>query len=206
MRFLSIGRAVAIASTLLAPVPASADGAADSTAISSMARVIVTADADSALVFIDGSAAGATPLTLDSMSSGNHHILVAHRNPSSWFSKSDSAAVVLAPGETRQLKFSVLLPLRFGPIPANGALPVVLGKTGPNGRTIGLWTSGGAAVVAGVIAAYCKISADNRHESYMRTGDPSMLNERKKLDVAAGIALAATQIGFAIFSYLLLGE
>lgn len=84
--------------------------------------------------------------------------------------------------------------------------PYVTGIPGWSARRIGLYVSGGTSVLAGIVAAYCKIAADDRQASYLASGDPAMLAERRRLDTWAGITFALTQVGFAIFSYLLISE
>lgn len=191
---------------LLWSMPAAASEPPDSTLVGAPARLVISADVDSSTVFIDGVNAGVTPFALDTVSAGIHMLVVVSRNPGSWFAKVDSLAVVLAPGETRHLKFSVVSPLRLEPAVLPAVSPLLQSNSGKNGRTIALYTSGGVAVVAGIAAAYFKITADHRNEAYLTSGDPALLDERRRLDTAAGIALAATQIGFAVFSYLLLAE
>jgi hypothetical protein len=191
---------------LLAGISSRAMGAGDTATVPTTARLVITCDLDSSIVFLDGSIAGITPITLDSVVSGNHHLLVRSKNSGSWYRKADSANVFLMPGETRELRFSVLLPFKFEPGYKDGFPPIVLRKNGNNGRTIGIWASGGAAVVAGIAAAYLKITADDRNETYLKSGNSAVLDERKKLDFAAGVALIATQLGFMLFAYFLLGE
>lgn len=185
---------------------AATSGEADSLLVIPPARLIVSADLDSSAVYLDGSPVGFTPLTLDTVSAGTHTLLVVSSSPASWFAKTDSLTLVLVPGETRHLNFSVVRPLRFEPAAAPGVSAILRGTTGHNGRTIALYTSGGIAIVAGIAAAYFKISADDRNDAYGITGNPALLEERRRLDTAAGIAFAATQIGFVVFSYLLLSE
>jgi PEGA domain len=191
---------------LMCTTPAAASGSGDSLLVTSSTRLIISADVDSSAIFIDGLVAGVTPLTLDTVSAGTHTLVVVSRSPASWFAKTDSLTVVLMPGETRHLKFSVVSPLRLEPATLPGASSLLRSNTGQNGRTIALYTSGGIAIAAGIAAAYFKISADGRNDAYVLTGNPALLDERRRLDTAAGIAFVATQIGFAVFSYLLLAE
>jgi hypothetical protein len=197
---------IGILSTLVAGFSSGARCGADTASVPATARLIVTCDFDGCMVYLDGASAGSTPLTLDSVSCGRHSLLVRSKNPASWFRRSDSAKVLLMPGETRELKFSVLLPFTIEPGSQDRNSPIVLLENGTTGRTIGIWTSGGAAVVAGIAAAYFKIAADDRNETYIRTGNSGLLDERKRLDFAAGVALLATQLAFALFTYLLLSE
>ena len=178
----------------------------DSTSVTPFSRLTVSADADSATVYIDGQAKGVTPLSLDSVRSGTRKLLVVGRNPASWFSGSDSLTVVLAPGEDRHIMFSILTPVRLGLTTLPEVSPLLRTENGQNGRLVALYASGSIAVAAGVAAAYLKISADDRNAAYLTTGNPALLDERRRLDTASGWAFAAMQVGFAVFSYLLLAE
>lgn len=66
--------------------------------------------------------------------------------------------------------------------------------------------SGVSSVVAGGFSAYFKVQADQAYGQYLLSGDPGKLAETRKLDSVAGIALAASQIYFALFSYLLIAQ
>jgi hypothetical protein len=191
---------------VLCALPAAASDAPDSSLVTAPAHLTITADVDSSEIFVDGIAAGVTPLTLDSLSAGTHRLVVVSRNPGSWFAKIDSLTIAVVPGETRHLKFSVVSPLRLELSALPGASPLLAGNSAKNGRTVALYASGGVAIAAGVAAAYFKITADDRNDGYIATGNPALLDERRRLDTAAGIALVASQLGFALFSYLLLAE
>jgi hypothetical protein len=78
--------------------------------------------------------------------------------------------------------------------------------TGWNSRRMGIFASGGVAVLAGVAAAYFKISADDKQSAYLETGDPALLKDRRRLDTLGGISLAAAGVGLAVLSYLLIAE
>lgn len=86
------------------------------------------------------------------------------------------------------------------------ALPVLDDGGSGNGRNLKLYITGTATLLSGVAAAYFKTQADERFIAYSQTGDPAVLSETHRLDKAAGITLAATQIGFALFTYFLLSE
>jgi len=191
---------------LFCPTPAAASDSGDSSLVTPSTRLVINADGDSSAILLDGHVVGFAPLMLDTVSAGIHTLVVVSRNPASWFARTDSLTVVLTPGETRHLKFSVVSPLRLEPATLPGVSSLLRSNTGQNGRTIALYTSGGIAIVAGVAAAYFKISADGRNDTYLMTGNPALLDERRRLDTAAGIALMVTQIGFAVFSCLLLAE
>lgn len=193
-------------SLIVVPAAVAPGGSADSTGATSPARLFISSDADSSEVYIDGNLAGVTPLAMDSLAAGAHTLLVLSKNPASWFVKKDSVSVILVPGELRHLRFSMLSPLRLRPARLPEISPL-LGDAGQqNGRTLAIFASGGVTVAAGVVAAYYKTAADDRNEAYLSTGNSALLDERRRFDTIAGIALVAMQVGFAVFSYLLLTE
>lgn len=75
-----------------------------------------------------------------------------------------------------------------------------------NGSSLRLYITGATTVLAGAASAYFKVKADNIYSKYVRTGDPNDLAEVNRLDTAAGIALAATQLSLGLFTYFILTE
>jgi hypothetical protein len=75
-----------------------------------------------------------------------------------------------------------------------------------NGSSLRLYLTGATTILAGATSAYFKVKADNTYSQYVRTGDPNQLAEVNRLDTAAGIALAVTQISLGIFTYFILSE
>jgi hypothetical protein len=69
-----------------------------------------------------------------------------------------------------------------------------------------LYAIGAATVVSGVLAATCKIKADNIYGDYRSTGDGSVVPSVHTYDTISGISLAATQVGVILLSYLLLSR
>jgi len=59
-------------------------------------------------------------------------------------------------------------------------------------------------IVAGTIAAFCKIHADDINNQYLATGDPSLLSETRRYDLISAIALVVTEAGMALLTYVLL--
>ncbi len=59
-------------------------------------------------------------------------------------------------------------------------------------------------VVAGTIAAFCKIHADDINNQYLATGDPALLSETRRYDLISAIALVVTEAGMALLTYVLL--
>ncbi|MGA9115474.1 MAG: PEGA domain-containing protein [Bacteroidota bacterium] len=69
-----------------------------------------------------------------------------------------------------------------------------------------LLAAGGGALLAGAFSAWFKIRSDELHAQYLATGDPALAARVRRLDAAAGIALAVAQAGLGIAAYLLLSE
>ncbi len=59
-------------------------------------------------------------------------------------------------------------------------------------------------VIAGTIAAYCKIHADNVNDQYLTTGDGALLREVRHYDVISAITLVVAETGMALLAYYLL--
>ena len=242
---------------------------ADSLSAHTGGRIELFADVDSALVFIDTTYAGRTPLVADSLPAGRHLIRILPPHAESWFSGAIDDTVVVNPGETltrryglRQyiavqshpsgasvylndslagetpflLRTSLLRSGRQLSLKKDGFEPLAVVTADLKGsifqtalkagwqqplpddspyftsepkwssRRVGLYVSGGTAVLAGIAAAYLKISADDRQAAYQETGNPALLTQRQRLDTWAGVSFALTQVGLAVFSYLLITE
>lgn len=63
-----------------------------------------------------------------------------------------------------------------------------------------------SAVLAGAMAAYWKLRADDVYKEYQRTGDTGRLHRVHNLDLASGIALGLSQVSLAFLTYLLVSE
>lgn len=77
---------------------------------------------------------------------------------------------------------------------------------GGDNKPIGLYIAGAATVVSGVAAAYFKVKADGKYQQYLDTGNNTLLSQTNDLDTAAGIAIAATQVGLGLFTYFLFSQ
>jgi hypothetical protein len=75
-----------------------------------------------------------------------------------------------------------------------------------SGSTARLYVTGAATIVAGTLAAYFKVKADDRYQSYLASRSPALLSETNRFDAAAAIALAATQISLGLFTYFILSD
>lgn len=70
----------------------------------------------------------------------------------------------------------------------------------------GLYISGAATLISGVAAAYFKIKADDKYQQYLNSNDGKILSQTHRLDTAAGIAIAATQLGLGLFTYFIFSQ
>ncbi|MBM2840565.1 MAG: hypothetical protein HW412_1093 [Bacteroidetes bacterium] len=73
-------------------------------------------------------------------------------------------------------------------------------------KPIGLYISGAATVLSGVAAAYFKVKADDKYQQFLQTRDTNLRSQTNRLDTAAGIAIAATQIWLGLFTYFILSQ
>lgn len=88
----------------------------------------------------------------------------------------------------------------------NGAEESTLKDENESGSSLRLYITGATTILAGAASAYFKVRADNSYGQYVSTGDPDKLSEVDRLDAAAGVALAATQISIGLFIYFILSE
>jgi hypothetical protein len=70
----------------------------------------------------------------------------------------------------------------------------------------GLVISGIASVAFGVAAAYFKGGADRAADQYLVTRDPSLLQERDRMDNGAALAVVGMQVSLGLFMYFLLSR
>ena len=61
----------------------------------------------------------------------------------------------------------------------------------------------GATVIAGAAAAWTKIRADDLYNEYQQTGSQTALDNVRRLDLASGVSLVASQAGLLLLGYLL---
>jgi len=148
-------------------------------------------------VYVDDSLAGRTPfLVLPSLLREDLRLTVKKEG----FEPAGMSAATLS-----ESVFQVALRGGWQNLPVEDS-PYFEARPGLSSRRIGLYLSGGLSVLAGAAAAYCKIAADNRQAAYLESGNAALLTERRNLDTWAGISFAVTQIGLAVFSYLLISE
>ncbi len=68
------------------------------------------------------------------------------------------------------------------------------------------YASGATMIGSGVLSAYLKDRANKEFDRYMSTKDPGSLSATRRLDKGAAVALAVSQISFAILAYILISE
>lgn len=236
---------------------------ADTTATgTSAAAVKIDSDPPGAIVWLDGDSVGITPLTLNSVQPGRHHLRLLAPDLANWLNDPVDDTIEVATSGVRSLRYQ--LPSRAliltSPPEAQvfvndtlvGTTPIVLEKTPSRftlrkpgyadttldgtqtgrGRVsvrlqrtwtqseeasifkdseertspLRLYLTGATTVIAGAVSAYYKVKADNLYSRYAQTGDPAQLAEVNRLDTAAGVALALTQVSLGLFTYFLLSE
>ncbi|HTR98896.1 MAG TPA: PEGA domain-containing protein [Bacteroidota bacterium] len=159
-------------------------------------RVMVVTDPSGALVYIGDSAAGTTPLMLTSLARPLPSDVNVVRS-------GYESTIVPLPGSGSGVARAVLHKMWQSEPPESP----FMSESGSSERTgLRLYVAGGLTVAAGAAAAYFKIKADGRNELYQESGNPAFRDETRRLDVSAAIALVATQIGFAFFTYYLLSD
>ncbi len=152
----------------------------------------LTSEPYGATVRRDGIELGMTPLDIRFTSTRN---MITLEKPGF-----ETQAVPLSGGEHW---VHLLLHPREG-VPADPQTLYLAGEQSKNSFPIIITT--GATVITGAAAAILKIKADNRYDDYRRTGDSGALNDVRRLDVASGISLAASELCLAGLAYFLLSR
>jgi hypothetical protein len=159
-------------------------------------RIIVVTDPSGALVTMGDSIAGTTPLLLVSRSMELPSSVTVERKGY------EKTALLLPTGKSGIARAA--LQKIWQSEPSENPLMIESGSSERTG--LRLYVAGGATIVAGVAAAYFKINADGKNALYQDTGDPAFQRETHRLDTSAALALLATQVGFAFFTYFLLSD
>ncbi len=159
-------------------------------------RVMVITDPSGALVTVGDSVAGTTPLVLVSRSTDLPPSITVER-------KGYEKTAILLPAGNSGVAAAVLHKIwQSEPLES----PLMLESGSSERRGLRLYIAGGATVAAGVAAAYFKIKADGKNALYQDTGDPALQRDTHRLDISAALALLATQVAFAFFTYFLLSD
>lgn len=158
----------------------------------------IRSDPAGAELYMNDSLAGITPLLLRPSALHTDTHLELRR-------KGFEALPVLPSALTGETLFTLALNAGWQD-PSGETTSPLLPSPSWNPRKIGLFASGGVAILAGIGAAYFKIAADGKQESYLATGDPALASERRRLDTLAGVSLALTQAGIIVLTYLLTTE
>jgi len=159
-------------------------------------RVLVITDPSGALIFVGDSLAGATPLLLSSRSRALPTSVEAREN-------GYARAIISLPSGGSGIARAVLEKIWQSEPP----LDLFMEASGHSDRTgLRLYLAGAATIASGITAAYFKIKADTRNSLFQASGDPALQNETHRFDNASALALVATEIGFAFFTYFLLAD
>jgi hypothetical protein len=70
-----------------------------------VATLRISSEPDSAIVFLDGTRVGSTPLSLDGLEAGPHTLRLVVGDPGNWFSDITRDSLVLEPGSDRQVHY-----------------------------------------------------------------------------------------------------
>ncbi len=159
--------------------------------------VSVNSQPSGAGVYLDDSLAGTTPFLL--------HPSLLHPGLRVALKKEGFETVSLGASELSGSVFQTALKAGWQRLPPDES-QLFVSPDGWSTRRIGLYVSGGVSVLAGIAAAYFKIAADERQAAYLQSGTPALLTERRRLDTWAGVSFALTQVGLALFCYLLISE
>ncbi len=159
-------------------------------------RVMVVTDPSGAIVYMGDSAAGTTPLLLVSRSSELPPTVSVERKGY------EKAIIALPHGNAGVVRIE--LNKIWQSEPSESPLMTESGNSDRTG--LRLYVAGGITLAGGIAAAYWKIKADGRNALYQNTGDPAFQRDTHRLDTSAAVALLATEIGFAFFSYFLLSN
>lgn len=79
-------------------------------------------------------------------------------------------------------------------------------NNGQTSHTLRFTLTAASTILSGAAAAYFKIKADNRYQSYRDTGDPALLSQAHRLDTGAAIALLVSQVSLGLFTYFVLSN
>ena len=159
-------------------------------------RVIVVTDPSGALVYIGDSIAGTTPLVLMPGLAGLPSSVTVER-------KGYERKTILLPAGSSEIARAELQKI-WQSEPSESPFMTESGSSDRTGYR--LFVAGGVTIVAGVAAAYFKIKADEKNALYRLSGDHAFQMETHRLDTSAALALAATQMGFALFTYFLFAD
>jgi hypothetical protein len=168
-------------------------------------RITIECASDSAFAVIDGMFRGTTPLVLDSLAPGIHLLRLFQSRPSNWFAAVLTDSLRVTPGESRTFRYAFPSTL---PITSQGeVIPRDLLEAGTQKNLpTRAYLTGAAAIVAGGVSAYFKIRADDSHDSFLQTGDPSRRDEYRRFDTLSGISLIVAQTGLVLFAYFLFSD
>jgi len=159
-------------------------------------RVTVVTDPSGALVYVGDSVAGTTPLVLVSGAAPLPSSVTLER-------RGYERKTILLPTGNSEVARAELRKI-WQSEPSESPLMTESGSSDRTGYK--LYVAGGVTIVAGIATAYFKIKADEKNALFQFTGDRAFQIETHRLDTSAALALAATQMGFALFTYFLFAD
>jgi len=151
----------------------------------------ITSDPYGAVVRHHDTAAGMTPLTLAG----------ASREPVMLSKEGYEDSVLLLPAEAGEVHAS----LRAFNLTELGGSSQFLSYQNSRDH-LPVYFTAGATVLSGAAAAYFKTKADGYYNHYQQTGDQAAYDRMHRLDILSGFSLAASEIGLALLTYLLLSH
>jgi hypothetical protein len=175
-------------------------------------RVSIHSNPQGAEVYEGSRLVGMTPIERLPVTGGTHIFTLFYPSPHSWDAvwKSDTL-VVARDQETRSIvdlavsPKSIMVPERIPARISDQGLFLADSKN-ENGNRWLKYAAGATMIISGVASAYFKDRSNKDFDSYVATGDPSLLSSTHRFDRLAGATLAISQLSFGLLAYLLLSE
>jgi len=84
--------------------------------------------------------------------------------------------------------------------------PAVVVGNGMSRNQTTIWIAATSVILSGAVAAYFKVTADEKNAGYLDSGNPVLRTQRDQRDRDAAVALVTTQVSLALLIGLLLAE
>ncbi len=184
----------------------------DTSVIRDYGWVSLQSQPQGAEVYLDSAFLGKTPLTRVRVNAGKTVFRFFYPQAGLWGATMNADSVFVQRGIESNLLVDVSGPLLPGP--RNELLPITqvnpdLFLSVPGHGNSKMWLGSAAGVtmvISGVLSAYLKNKSDHEFDSYVATGDPTLLNSTQRLDRLAGVSLFVTEISLGVLIYLLLAD